>query len=61
MAKCNICGKSIVLQPSARERAEKYGGKPSDYTKLFTEHSACLVAKREADTVSLMRRFNQVD
>jgi hypothetical protein len=53
---CTICNKPIVLVPSAAERAQKYGGKPSDYTKLFTTHSECFVAKREAETVELMRR-----
>ena len=55
--KCTLCGKEIVLVPSASERAEKFGGKPSDYTKLFTTHATCAVAKRNADTVALMRRL----
>lgn len=59
MANCTICGRPIVLKPSAAERAKRYGGKPSDYTKLFTTHSECAVAKREADTLELMRRLNQ--
>jgi len=54
---CTICGKPIVLVPSATERAAKYGGKPSDYTKLFTTHSECSIAKRERETVELMRRL----
>ena len=54
---CTICGKPIVLVPSAVERAAKYGGKPSDYTKLFTTHSECSIAKRERETVELMRRL----
>lgn len=53
---CTICGKRVVLVPSAKERAAKYGGKPSDYTRLFPRHSACEVAKREADTKALMQR-----
>lgn len=55
---CSICGKPIVLVPSAAERARKCGGKPSDYTKLFTEHAACLVRKREQETLELIRRIN---
>lgn len=39
--KCIHCKKEIVLVPSASERAKKFGGKPSDYTKLFTEHKEC--------------------
>ena len=54
---CTICGKPIVLIPSAAERARKFGGVPSDYTKLFTAHGECQVAKREAETVALMRRI----
>lgn len=57
--KCTICGKPILLFPSAAERARKYGGKPSDYIKLFTEHGACVVAKREAETLELMRRMQK--
>lgn len=52
---CTICNKPIILIPSAAERARKNGGKPSDYTAMFTEHSACTVAKRNADTAALMR------
>ena len=32
--------------PSAAERAKKWGGKPSDYTRLFITHSKCELAKR---------------
>ena len=53
---CSICGKKIILVPSAKERAKRYGGKPSDYSKLFTEHSECLIQKREKDTIKLMHR-----
>jgi hypothetical protein len=56
---CTICGKPIVLVPSAAERAVKYGGKPSDYTQLFTTHSGCFIEKRSQDIVALMRRINQ--
>lgn len=54
--KCNLCNKKIVLNPSAAERARKFGGVPSDYTKLFTVHSECALKKREADTLELIRR-----
>ena len=54
---CTICNKPIVLVPSATERAAKFGGKTSDYTKLFTEHGECVVTKRNVDTISLMRRI----
>lgn len=44
--KCSHCGKEIVLVPSAKERAAKFGGKPSDYVKLFTIHANCQLEKR---------------
>lgn len=47
MSKCIYCKKTITLTPSARERAVKFGGKPSDYTKLFTSHNTCMVAARD--------------
>lgn len=40
---CTYCNKPIKLVPSATERAKKHGGKPSDYTKLFTAHNSCQV------------------
>lgn len=45
--KCTHCGKEITLTPSASERAAKYGGKPSDYTKRFTIHVDCLLKIRK--------------
>jgi hypothetical protein len=56
---CTICGKPIVLVPSATERAKKFGGKPSDYTRLFTTHSTCAVEKRSAEAVALMRKHHE--
>lgn len=53
---CTICGKPIVLVPSAKERAKKSGGKPDDYTKLFTAHGKCQVHKREAEALELIRK-----
>ena len=58
---CTICGKPIVLSPSAAERARKdVTGKPASYyLDLFTEHGACVVAKRERETRELIaRRFS---
>ncbi len=52
---CTICGLPVVLSPTAAERAARYGGKPSDYTKLFTEHTRCALDKRDADTKALLR------
>lgn len=55
---CTICGKPVVLRPSAAERARKYGGRPIDYIRLFPTHGQCAIDKREADTLALMRRIN---
>lgn len=41
--KCIYCNKPVILNPSAEERAKKYGGKPEDYTKLFKAHYHCQV------------------
>lgn len=56
---CTICGKPIVLVPSASERAAKdVTGKSAEYyTSLFRTHSHCMLAKRSADTSDLMRRL----
>lgn len=56
MRDCTICGKPIVLMPSAAERARRHGGKPSDYTALFTTHSHCAIAKRTQQAIDNMRR-----
>lgn len=53
---CSICHKTIKLVPSAAERAAKYGGKPADYTKLFTTHAQCAIDKRERETAELIKR-----
>lgn len=55
---CTICGKPIILVPSAAERAAKFGGKPSYYTGLFRQHSDCAIAKRQQETHELMARIN---
>jgi len=39
--KCAACGSPIILAPSATERAARYGGKASDYSKLFTTCTPC--------------------
>lgn len=54
---CKICGKPIVLAPSANERAAKdvTGKSAAYYTSLFTEHSQCTLDKRNEDTSALMR------
>lgn len=56
--KCKICGKPVVLVPSAAERAAKdTSGKTAEYyTSLFDTHAECALAKRAAETSELMRR-----
>jgi len=56
MKNCTICNKPIILVPSAEERAKRFGGKPSDHTNLFTEHSECVITKREGSTKKLIRK-----
>jgi hypothetical protein len=48
MTICKFCNRPVPpvkLVPSAKERAEKFGGKPSDYVKLFDRdyHVECLI------------------
>jgi hypothetical protein len=61
---CTICGKPVVLSPSAAERAAK-DNDPSHtaayYTRLFPTHSDCALNKREQDTRELLRRPPQED
>jgi len=52
---CNICNKPVVLVPSATQRAIKYGGTASYYTRLFPVHSACALKKREEEVFKLMK------
>jgi hypothetical protein len=58
---CTICNKPIILIPSATERARKYGGKPSGYTRLFTTHTDCQLAKNKADLSDLIKRHYTPD
>ena len=43
---CTICGKPVVLRPSASERAAKVGGTAAYYTSLFPNHADCEIAQR---------------
>lgn len=53
---CDICNKPVVLVPSAKERAKKYGGKPSDYVRLFPRHAACQLERDRQQVRELMRK-----
>ena len=57
MKNCTICHQPIVLVPSAAERAQKFGGKPADYTNLFTTHADCFLKQREQGTTELIQRL----
>lgn len=57
--KCTICNKPITLMPSATARAEKFGGKASDYIALFTEHATCVANKRSDEAASLMKHVGK--
>jgi hypothetical protein len=53
---CTICDKPVILSPSAKERAKKYGDHPASYyTKLFPTHTECAIKKRNDETSELMR------
>lgn len=54
--KCAICGKDIVLVPSAAERAHKTGESPKYYIELFTSHGKCQVEQRNRDVRALIKR-----
>lgn len=54
--KCTICGKQIVLIPSAEERAakDKSGKSAAYYRSLFRTHAECAVEKRSEESRRLM-------
>lgn len=54
---CTHCNKPIVLVPSARERAQRYGGTPESYTRLFTAHAQCQLDARKMATSELIQRI----
>lgn len=56
MKNCVLCGKPVVLVPSAQERARRFGGKPSDYAALFDRHAGCEIDRRAEETSELIRR-----
>lgn len=56
---CTACGKPIVLSPSAKQRAEKFGGTAASYSALFTIHTSCALDQRDAAVTELMRRKSE--
>lgn len=56
---CTICGTPVVLTPSAAERAAKTGEPAAYYTRLFSTHTDCFLAKRKRETSELMRRIRE--
>jgi hypothetical protein len=61
MGNCKICGKRIVLVPSAAERARKdvTGKSAKYYESLFTSHADCFLAKRDKETRELMKQIRE--
>jgi hypothetical protein len=60
---CSICGKPIILIPSAQERARKdvCGNPASYYTAIFTTHADCALAKSRQETSDLLVRLRHLD
>ena len=58
---CTICGRPIVLVPSASQRAAKdvTGKSAAYYTGLFTEHPQCVLRKRLAGDRALLRQLSR--
>ena len=57
--KCTICGKPIILIPSAEQRAANVTGKSAEYYRnLFTEHSTCTLFKHAEETADLVRKLS---
>ncbi|MEG0486366.1 MAG: hypothetical protein RR575_00375 [Acinetobacter sp.] len=46
---CSSCNKPIILLPSAKERAAKYGKTAKYYERLFTQHAECILKKRHTN------------
>ena len=59
---CTICGKPIILVPSAEERAARdVTGKTADYYRsLFPEHAECTLRWRRELTALLMKKGSYV-
>lgn len=54
---CTVCKRPVVLVPSARERAARYGGTAADYVRLFPVHAECTLRVRAAETADLCARI----
>lgn len=52
---CDLCGKPIVLVPSAAERARTSGHTADYYKNLFTTHTQCALDKRAKEASALMK------
>lgn len=56
---CSICGKLVVLSPSAADRAKNCGEAALFFIRLFTAHTQCQLDKRNRETLELMRRTRE--
>lgn len=57
MKKRTICGKPVILSPTARERSLATGKPASEFEAIFTAHADCQLAKREEETRKLIARI----
>ena len=51
---CGICGKPVILVPSAAERAKKFGNTPEYYIRMFPNHVGCELMLREKETKEML-------
>lgn len=51
---CKYCNREVKLNPSASERAKKFGGTAQDYKNMFPNHTSCMVKARNQDTLNLI-------
>ena len=58
---CTICGKPVILRPTAKERAAKdvTGKSAKYYTRLFPTHATCALAKRRDGVSDLIARLGR--
>jgi hypothetical protein len=56
---CCHCDQPIRLVPSATERAARFGGRPADYTRLFTAHADCTIRHRNELTSRLIQSLEE--
>lgn len=60
---CTICGKPVVLVPSAQERSKRdvCGNTAAYYTALFPTHAACVLEKNRKETSEMIEKYYPKD